>query len=535
MAEQDDQQHSPIDANTRTADSVLNASCDATTSSAESLSESPPHPKVSFGLLAAVACVVLGAKLLVISVLGSPSPLLDQWDGEGDNLYVPYLRDELTISHLFASHNEHQIVLFRLLALFHLELAGEWNPRLEMILGALIHVVVVTWLVALLIPLISPQRRLLSACFIAFVFALPIGYENLLWGFQDQIYFSLLFGLATIAAFVVAEPFSLRWFGGLTAAVLSYFSFATGVAAILVAGALISLQMGTRVRRRRGREYAGLFVLALIAGMMILWTISRANSTTTTPLAFIIGFVVLAGPTIVGTIVIQIPVIWFIKHTVARRPVISDPAWVAIGIAGWVLLQLVLIAYGRGTVFGVRYLDILLPMYPVALVAVFTYADATRGMQFEKYTRRASVAWVFGIVTAVALLGYFASILQSIDWSRSANQQMSKVQAYLHTGDRNDLRPKVGGGNTVDVSFPNAQKLASILDKRDIRAILPPQLRPADADIGQARNRMWLRGRFASSTAATMHVVLSIGPAFLAVGVGLFFAIGARRKAFAAD
>lgn len=46
-------------------------------------------------LLIAVACAVFGAKLMVISALGSPMPLLDQWDAEASRLYSPYLRGAL--------------------------------------------------------------------------------------------------------------------------------------------------------------------------------------------------------------------------------------------------------------------------------------------------------------------------------------------------------------------------------------------------------------------------------------------------------
>lgn len=52
-------------------------------------------------------------------------------------------------------------------------------------------------LVALLLPLVAPQRRMLLACFVAFLFGFPIVYEITLWGFQTQVYLALLLGIAS--------------------------------------------------------------------------------------------------------------------------------------------------------------------------------------------------------------------------------------------------------------------------------------------------------------------------------------------------
>lgn len=131
----------------------------------------PRHPSKS-ALLTAIVCTVLGAKLIFISALGSPMPLIDQWDAEAANLYAPYLHGSLSFGDLFATHNEHRLFLTRLLTLLSLELAGEWNPRLEMILSALVHTAFIALIAALLMPLVMPQRRILFACFTAIVFAL---------------------------------------------------------------------------------------------------------------------------------------------------------------------------------------------------------------------------------------------------------------------------------------------------------------------------------------------------------------------------
>ena len=77
-----------------------------------------------------------------------------------------------------------------------------------MILNAIIHTTLITWLAALLMPLVTPQRRMLLACFVAFLFALPIGYENTLLGLNSSFYFVILFGIAAVVAFAAARAFS---------------------------------------------------------------------------------------------------------------------------------------------------------------------------------------------------------------------------------------------------------------------------------------------------------------------------------------
>jgi hypothetical protein len=477
-------------------------------------------------LLSAIACTVFGAKLILISAVGSPMPFWDQWDAEAVRLYVPYLNGELSVANMFASHNEHRIVLTRFIALLHLELAGEWNTRLEMILNAIIHTTLITWLAALLMPLVAPQRRMLLACFVALLFALPIGYENTLLGLNSNFYFVILFGVAAVVLFAAARAFSPRWFGGLAAAVLSYLSLSSGAATILVAAILVSLQLATRVRERHAREFVAVLVMAAIGVAMILW-IEPTGDRAFDPWTFLLGFIAIAGPTIVGVILVQVPVVWYCLHILSMRPAISGRAWVVVGIAGWVGAQVATFAYGRDDVVGVRYLDVVLIVYPVALVAVLALADRAGSTRFRHFAMPAAAAWVFVMVAGIGALGYYGSVRQAVDWwGASGRQQVVNVTAYLTTGDIANLKGKA----EFDIPYPDPQRLANVLDDPDVRAILPPEIRPADADVAHARDRMHLKGALTGVTSDAVRFVLAGGPAFLAMGLGLFFAAGALRS-----
>ncbi|BBX61119.1 hypothetical protein MSAS_02930 [Mycobacterium saskatchewanense] len=488
----------------------------------ESSPDTPPRRQGMFAVLAAVACTVFGAKLVVISALGSSMPLKDQWDGEAANLYAPYLKGELSLADLVAPHNQHRILCSRLLTLMHLELGGEWNPRLEMILGAGVHTALITYLAALLMPLVAPRLRMLLACFTALLFAVPIGYENTLWGFQSPVYFTLLFGVAALAAFARAHPFSLRWFGGLTAAVLSYFSFGTGVATLLGGGMLLGVQVIAGARERRVREYAAIVVVLAFAAVAILdLATAKPNST---PVTFIEGLLLLTFSIIVALI----PALWYCRYTLTRRPAIGDRAWVFIGIVAWIAIQLALVAYGRGAVVAVRYMDIILLLYPLALVAVLEFVRESDMTRFGRLARAGTVMWVFTVVAAVSFLGYYASLLGAMEWSRSAGQELVNVRAYLATKDADHLRGRGGGNGKFDLAYPDPQRLAALLGDSDVRAILPHALRPADADNRAARSRMLLKGKFDGATSAAVNGLFSLGPALLGLGLSLFFAAGTR-------
>ncbi|OBF18224.1 hypothetical protein A5725_21330 [Mycobacterium kubicae] len=470
-----------------------------------------------------VACTVLGAKLIAISALGSTTPIADQWDAEAAGLYAPYLKGTLTFADLVAPHNEHRILLHRLLSLMHLEIAGEWNTRLEMIFGAIVHTGSITWLTALLMPLVARRYRIILACFVAFLFAMPIGYENMLSGFQCQIYLMLLFGIAALAALATATPFSPRWFSGLAAAILSYFSFATGMATILAAVALVVVQLITNARTGGGREYASVAVMALVFLALFCWATSSARPLST-PWTILQGFALLGARVFIA----GVPCAWFCRRVVVRRPPHTDRAWVAVAICAWVAIQLAMLAYGRGAAIAVRYFDLFLFIYPVAVVAIFEIAGAPRVAHFARFAVMSAVTWVFIVTVGSAGIGYMF-VLGAIDWSRSAAQEFDNVQTYLATKNVHDLK-RFGHGHTFDLTYPNPERQAGILDQADVRAILPIELRPVDANNAAARQNMLLKGKLARLTARTVHCVLTLGPGLLALGMALLFAEGSRAS-----
>lgn len=67
--------------------------------------------------LAGLFTLVLAAKLILIAHFGQPVPFWDQWDAEAYRLYKPYLEGTLQPQAFIEPHNEHRILLTRLLGI----------------------------------------------------------------------------------------------------------------------------------------------------------------------------------------------------------------------------------------------------------------------------------------------------------------------------------------------------------------------------------------------------------------------------------
>jgi predicted permease len=146
----------------------------------------------------ALFLVVLGARLWLVFLYGSPVPFMDQWDGEGANLFKPWLEGTLRISDLFQPHNEHRIVLSRLLALGLLAFNGQWDAQLEMAVNALLCGTMAVLIAVALVKLFGPDLRTLITLVVGLWSALPYGHESTLWAFESSFYFLLFFSLLAI-------------------------------------------------------------------------------------------------------------------------------------------------------------------------------------------------------------------------------------------------------------------------------------------------------------------------------------------------
>ncbi len=493
--------------------------------STETASPAAPDAADWKWLLVTLFAVVLGAKLVLIHLYGNVTPYWDQWDAEAARLYQPYLAGTLDWAQMLAHHNEHRIFFTRLLGLVLLEAAGEWNPMLELVVNAVLHTAFIVLLAGLIGNLLAPAERFLLVALMAGLFVLPIGWENLLAGFQSQFYFVLIFSLLALFLMTPAPAFSPRWLGGLVFAVAAYFSFASGAFTPLAMAAMAAVQIVLRARRASFSEWLAVAMLLVVAAIMM---VSVPNLPGHAPLKahslqqFADALLRIASAPIpmVG-LLLHLPLVFFAVR-VLRHPDRATPRhWLLLALAGWIAMQMVSIAYGRaiGTTES-RYLDLMIVLLPLDFVALRSIAPPGRP------PAAFASAWLLVLGVGLAVMTSLHFFPDAAERGRIGRAEQANVAAYLATGEIATLQNKP----QYAVPYPVPQRLADLLSDPTIRAIMPGELRPLDADVAGLDARLVTHGRLAWWTLHAWHGAQRYGGILLGLGLALFCVVALRRS-----
>jgi hypothetical protein len=488
----------------------------------------PLAPVSLHWLLAGMFLMLFGTKAALIATYGSSMPYWDQWDGEAANLYIPYLNGTLDWALLFDSHNEHRIFVGRLLALFLLELAGVWDPLLQMLVNAGLHTLFLLSLVWVLAKILPPREHLGLVFFTMLLFMLPIGWENTIAGFQSQFYFLLIFAMASILALSQAKAFSVLWFLGLLTATAGYFSMASGALTLFSVAAIIILQL--IVGRRAGvKEILGVAVVIAVSVVM-MFNVKHIGGhdqlKAQSIQQFLWGFLLLAGLplfSIIGVAIVHAPLFSFAFRAIKKRKTINSVHWPIIALGGWVALQMASLAYGRAIgVASSRYLDLVIIAWPINYAALRYFAGTSAGWQiWRKKSTQISVVWFGLLAVGLAVAISINPFLGMFERAKLGVIQTYYVENFLASGNLADLENKPFG----HIPYPSAERLGSLLADPTLRAILPAPIRPADADIQELNKRLILGGKLAAPTAFVRAATLKLCGLFIALGIAVFFAL----------
>ena len=229
-------------------------------------------------ICAAMAVAALGAKLWIISRYANPTPLNDEWDLQAANLFVPWRDSTLSLQQLFAAANEHRMFTTRIISLLLIAANGLWDPLLEMIVNAVIHVafgVCILWIFGRTLD--RPAFSALALITLGLV-AVPNAIENPVWGLETHFYCLLLFGLLAINALAreSAGSFARRTVG-IAAATLSFLSLASGALVFLVGAAVVAAKRWLGVEKGRGEWTFAALLLAGAALALALTPIIEAH------------------------------------------------------------------------------------------------------------------------------------------------------------------------------------------------------------------------------------------------------------------
>lgn len=434
-------------------------------------------PFLAFG---AFATMLFGIKLWLIGSYGNATPFWDQWDAEAAYLYKPVLEGTLGWADLFAPHNEHRIFTTRLLALGLLTINGIWNPLLQMVVNAGLHIFTLGFGIALLTRVIGRNHLPALLFFSLVLFGVPYAWENTLAGFQSQFYFVLFFSIACLWLTVTQHPLSARWWGGVACAMFAFLSLASGIFALAAAAivGLVFYAMGLRKTRKQ------LLAVAILAGLFILGAVltpslaRHASLKAATFPQFLDALIAVLGwpisSSFFSALIRNLPALGFVGAMLWKHPPANDRKWFLLTLVIWALGQAVSIAYGRAVGnLGSRYLDLFAIGILVNFVCLISIAQDYIGKQ-HAWTITGVSVWA---VTVLISLGLYAG--KHIPAELSAKRDTGLAQEintrnYLATGDFNHLKDKP----LLHVPYFNSERLASILASPDIQTILPSNIRP---------------------------------------------------------
>lgn len=402
-------------------------------------------------LLLAIVLLIFGAKLWFIHAFGSPVPYWDQWDG---NVFLLWLDGSLTIEHLFSPHNEHRIVLSRLLSLGLLIFNDmQWDPLLEMVINALIS----TFTALFLSVILYRHFKCHGITFLLIVlWIFPYSWENSLGGFHSCWYLMTLLTLFALWGGLLHPPWTWPWWIGILSGVLAYFNLASGFF-VLVILAMVNLF------QPRKTELPTLMISSLfIILILLIFPISthpqfRANS----HLVFLQSFAqALSWPWLLPSygllaLLTYLPFFMFVVKFI-RSPSSSPQERFVLGLGGWVLLQVASMAYARSGVVAPRYMDIL------ALGALSNVLALYFLVCHQSLIRLWSLILSLGVIAlTVTMSPYFEQRhLEGLE-------HLNNVRHFLLTGSREYLKIKKG----KKIPYPDSKRLARLLSEPRLRAL----------------------------------------------------------------
>ena len=431
--------------------------------------------------------ILFGVKLALISNYANATPFWDQWDAEAYFLYKPYLDGSLQIIDLFGLHNEHRILTTRLLALGLLELNQLWNPLLQMIVNAGLHVLAICLCISLMVKVTGDQYLKTLLFFSVIIFSIPYGWENTLAGFQSQFYFVLLFSILCIWFVVDNEPLSIHWWIGFFCGIFAFLSFASGFIAIAAAASIGLLQWIVNIRKTKKQLIATVLLFGLIfIGVWLTPSIPghavyKAASTMQFFDALIGIFSWPVQPSFFRACFFQLPALVFTVVMFFQRPQAIDKRWYLLALVVWIFGQAMSIAYGRASSYASsRYLDLFAIGILVNFVCILSILQNTAIKNLVVKT----IFFIAWIVIVFISMGKFANnnISGQLELKHANSLlQEENLKKYLMTNEIAHLKNK----SLEHVPYPSAERLSLILQSENIQKILPNNIKNLDSNTAQ--------------------------------------------------
>ena len=436
----------------------------------------------------AVTGIVCGARLGLVRSYGSDVPYMDQWDAQARLLYIPHAEGRLSAADFWEPHNEHRIVLTKLLGSGLTYGNRQWDPLLEMSVNSVLYAALAGLLAALALcqlPQGETRARILvwvwSLAVIALAFSLPFAWENTLQGFQSQFVLAVLAGVGGIWLAAPAAPWSTRWLAGVGVGLSGLAVMSSGFLTLAALVPVLAIRQWWCERRWswRGASAMGLLLLLCVVGMTLVQHVPghdvlRASSVGEWFRAWLNCLSWPANRWLGWALLVQSPTLLILYRALRRRELVAVDA-VMLGLVAWSWLQLAALAYGRGhdmLVASPRYMDLyalLLVVNAIALARLWLFFSMHGWVSVGIAFWSGVVGWGLQQQTTMA----YSSFLDGFAGQRLVERQ--HLRAFIRSGDWRRFQhiPQ------EQLPHPSADTLRLCLTHPGVRTLLPVGLRPA--------------------------------------------------------
>lgn len=426
--------------------------------------------------------LIASSRLLWLSLFATDLPYWDQWDAEGWGLYRPYQLDTLQWGQLFADHNEHRIFWPRLTSLFLFIASGhEWNNLVSAAFSSIFFAATLAATATVFGRGLKQRELFVLGVLLVVMACLPLGWENLISGFQIAFFWMLLFALSTLALATTAGSYTAI----ATLAMLALAGLLTIASAMLtpIAAATIIVIRWRCRDIANGPAAMALAALALVA-LFGYWLLPSFHAHDGLKAQDATDFMAALGAVLAWPFpgwqafgwLLWTPLLLWVPALIRGRSMPKRTLF-ALGVSGWILMQCVAIAASRGHALLIvphRYVDLLMlaPLSNVYLcLAWLREREAARRSRLESVGASALIVLALaGLLTvgfhAVGSLGERHALAQI---------QMRHVRDYVQAGDTTALNGRPYG----HIPYPDAARLKMMLDDPIIRDMLPASIASA--------------------------------------------------------
>jgi hypothetical protein len=430
-------------------------------------------------MLMGVFFSILASKLFLIHHYGSSVPFWDQWDAQALRLLIPYFGGTLSWQDLLSPHNEHRITLTRAFSLLLYGINGQWDPILEMVAQAVIHSIIITFLMAVSRSFLTTKLWVLLCLTSVSVYAFAFAWENTLWGFQSQFYFCAGSGVLGMWLCLRSIALSASWLLGWSILLVGFFSMGSAILAplALLVTDCSRLALGLKPISLRSSLSVLLLLLLVIVGLVLRVDVPRHAALKAQSLQELITFLseLISWPVhypILG-LLLYAPVVIFGAYILCKRPPARSPLWTACALSVWVALNIIALAYGRANHgLASRYTDTLI----LGLLVSFANLLILRSSSEKKYVSALN-AYV-GVFIAFLMAGLFkqqpTNIAEVSRRKECETIQASNISHYILGHDPYSLRNKPN----LHIPYHNSELLEHVLNDELLQESLPDSLNP---------------------------------------------------------